>query len=77
MNDNLPNALPVENTLFVYDAKLEEPIYCEREQVFTVSSRSRCNNKKLRYICITVMFIELALVVVILIITALNMFVVN
>ena len=77
MNDNVPNALPVENTLFVYDAKLEEPIYCEREQVIAVSSRSRYNNKKLRYICITVMFIELALVVVILIIIALNMFIVN
>ena len=77
MNDNVPNALPVKNTLFVYDAKLEEPIYCEREQVIAVSSRSRYNNKKLRYICITVMFIELALVVVILIIIALNMFIVN
>ena len=77
MNDNVPNALPVENTLFVYDAKLEEPIYCEREQVIAVSSRSRYNNKKLRYIFITVMFIELALVVVILIIIALNMFIVN
>ena len=77
MNDNVPNALPVKNTLFVYDAKLEEPIYCEREQIIAVSSRSRYNNKKLRYICITVMFIELALVVVILIIIALNMFIIN
>ena len=76
MNDNLPNALPVENTLFVYDAKLEEPIYCEREQVIAVSRRSRYS-KHLRYICITVMFIELALVVVILLIYAMNMFVIN
>ena len=76
MNDNLPNALPIENTLFVYDAKLEEPIYCEREQVIAVSSRSRYN-KKLKYICITVMFIELALVVTIIVIYAMNMFIVN
>jgi hypothetical protein len=77
MNDNVPNALPVENTLFVYDAKLEEPIYCEREQVIAVSRRSKYNNKQLRSICITVICIELALVGVIILIIALNMFIIN
>lgn len=77
MNDNLPNALPVENTLFVYDAKLEEPIYCEREQIIAVSRRSKYNNKQLRSICITVILIELALVGVIILIIALNMFIIN
>ena len=77
MNDNVPNALPVENTLFVYDAKLEEPIYCEREQIIAVSRRSKYNNKQLRSICITVILIELALVGVIILIIALNMFIIN
>ena len=77
MNDNLPNASPVENTLFVYDAKLEEPIYCEREQIIAVSRRSKYNNKQLRSICITVILIELALVGVIILIIALNMFIIN
>ena len=77
MNDNLPNALPIENTLFVHDAKLEEPIYCEREQIIAVSRRSKYNNKQLRSICITVILIELALVGVIILIIALNMFIIN
>tara|TARA_Y100000816_G_C26101740_1_gene584155 strand:+ start:2085 stop:2321 length:237 start_codon:yes stop_codon:yes gene_type:complete len=78
MNNNLPNANIVqENIIFIDNAKLEEPIYCEREQVIAVSRRSRYNNKKLRSICITVILIELALVSVIILIIAMNMFIIN
>ncbi len=60
MDDNLPNAVEVENNIiYVNDARLEE-LYCESECSILV--RSICNSKRLKIICIKIICSELVLV---------------
>ena len=60
MDDNLPNAVEVENNIiYINDATLEE-LYCESESVMLV--RSICNSKRLKTICIKIICSELVLV---------------
>lgn len=60
MDDNLPNAVEVENNIIYVNGAILEELYCESEYVMLL--RSVCNSKRLKTICMKIICTELVLV---------------